>query len=80
MKAKTPEEGVASLAEACTALSKEIGLGTSFAEMGISEADWMAKVDEIAVLAFEDQCSPANPRVPLVEDMKEILKAAYKGE
>ena len=48
--------------------------------MGIDEAEWFAKIDEMAVLAFEDQCSPANPRVPLVEDMKKILAAAYKGE
>ena len=37
------------------------------------------KFKKIALLAFEDQCSPANPRVPLVNDMIEILKKAYKG-
>ena len=40
----------------------------------------MDRLDRIAVLAYEDQCSPCNPRVPLVEDMKVILKKAYKGE
>jgi hypothetical protein len=34
-------------------------------------------LDKLAFLAYEDQCSPANPRVPLVEDMKQILKEAY---
>ena len=36
-------------------------------------------LDSIAVLAFEDQCSPANPRVPMVEDMKKILMDCYSG-
>ena len=76
----TTEEGVDALAKACAALAKDIGLETSFKGMGIDEAEWFAKIDEMAVLAFEDQCSPANPRVPLVEDMKKILAAAYKGE
>jgi acetaldehyde dehydrogenase/alcohol dehydrogenase len=39
----------------------------------------MAKLDEVAVLAYEDQCSPANPRMPIVEDMKQMLIKAYKG-
>ena len=47
--------------------------------MGIAEEDWNAELERMAVLAYEDQCSPANPRVPLVEDMKEILRKAYKG-
>ncbi len=79
LKASTPEEGVESLAQAVTALIKEIGLDPNFEAMGIAEEDWNAKVEQIAVLAYEDQCSPANPRVPLVADMIEILRKAYKG-
>lgn len=79
LKASTPEEGVDSLVEAVRNLAKEIGLETSFDKLGIPEEDWNSKIDEIAVLAFEDQCSPANPRVPLVDDMKVILKKAYRG-
>ncbi len=79
LKAKTPAEGVESLANAVTALIRDIGLDPNFEAMGISEDEWNAKIDTIAVLAYEDQCSPANPRLPLVEDMKEILRKAYKG-
>ena len=79
LKASTKEEAVDSLVEAVRNLAKEIGLETSFDKLGISEEEWNSKIDEIAVLAFEDQCSPANPRVPLVDDMKEILKKAYRG-
>lgn len=46
---------------------------------GIDKDEYLAKVDEIAYLAYEDQCSPANPRLPLVDDMKEILIDAYEG-
>lgn len=80
LKASTPEEGVASLVAAVRHLSEEIGLATNFKDMGIDEKEWNDKIDEMAVLAYEDQCSPANPRVPLVEDMKVILKRAYRGE
>lgn len=80
LKATTPEEGVQSLIDAIYKLMAEIHLETSFKAMGIDKALWDSKIDEVAVLAYEDQCSPANPRVPMVEDMKVILKKAYEGE
>ena len=39
-----------------------------------------AAKEKIAYLAYEDQCSPANPRVPMVNDMIEILRASYEGD
>lgn len=80
LPASTPEEGVQSLAKACHDLNVECGLSDNFASYGMSEEEFMSKVDRIAVLAYEDQCSPCNPRVPLVEDMKKILIKSYKGE
>lgn len=71
------EEGVEMYAKACRELGEKCGIKMSFKEQGISEADWNNKVEELAYLAYEDQCSPANPRLPLVKDMIEILKAAY---
>ena len=47
--------------------------------MGIAKQDLIDNLDNIAVAAYEDQCSPANPRVPMVEDMKKILLDAYSG-
>ena len=58
---------------------KEIGLDPNFEACGIDEQEWNDRLERIAVLAYEDQCSPANPRVPMVNDMIEILKKAYKG-
>lgn len=51
----------------------------NFAEQNITEKDWIDKLNEIAYMAYEDQCSPANPRVPMVEDMKQILLKSFKG-
>lgn len=79
LKADTSKEGVESLASAVTSLTKECGLSPNFKDMGIDENEWNAKIEKIAVLAYEDQCSPANPRVPLVKDMIEILKKAYSN-
>jgi len=79
LKAKTVEEGVESLAKAVMDLGKEVGIKMNFCDQNIAEEDWNKKLKDIAFMAFEDQCSPANPRVPMVEDMIEILKKAYKG-
>ena len=79
LPASTPEEGVESLAVAVDKLGKEVGISMNFCDVGIKEEDFYANLDEIAMLAFEDQCSPCNPRVPMVEDMKKIMIKAYKG-
>ncbi|BFU60840.1 MULTISPECIES: bifunctional acetaldehyde-CoA/alcohol dehydrogenase [Rodentibacter] len=75
----TPEEGVKSYAQACYDLALRLGVKMSFKEQGLDEQEWLAARREIALLAFEDQCSPANPRLPLVADMEEILTRAYQG-
>ena len=79
IKADSPADATNKLADAVTNLAKEIGLGTSFKEMGIDKKEFESKIQEIAVLAYEDQCSPANPRVPIVKDMEIILEKSYEG-
>ncbi|MBQ3295042.1 MAG: bifunctional acetaldehyde-CoA/alcohol dehydrogenase [Erysipelotrichaceae bacterium] len=79
LKASTPEQGVESLAKAVNSLCKECGLDPNFEAMGIDKKQFEESLDSIAALAFEDQCSPANPRVPMVEDMKKILMDCYSG-
>ncbi len=79
LAASTPAEGVESLANAVMALGKQVGIKMNFAEQNITEKDWIDKLNEIAYMAYEDQCSPANPRVPMVEDMKQILLKSFKG-
>lgn len=75
----TPEEGVRSYAQACYDLAERCGIKMSFKEQGLDEKAWMDARRDVALLAFEDQCSPANPRLPLVADMEAILTRAYHG-
>ncbi len=49
-------------------------------DCGISEADFLAKVDELSYKAFEDQCTTANPVYPLVSEIKDLFLKAYYGE
>jgi acetaldehyde dehydrogenase/alcohol dehydrogenase len=79
LKANTPEEATKVLADAVLALGKEIGIDMNFMPLVPDEATWNKNLEQIAYLAYEDQCTPANPRLPLVSDMEEIMKAAYKG-
>lgn len=80
LKFNTNAEGVELFAKACGELAMKIGIKMNFASQGINREDWMSKMDKLSYLAFEDQCSPANPRVPLVEDMKQIMIAAYDNQ
>ena len=79
LPAKTPDEGVKSFADAVHRLGKGIGISMNFGDEGIKETDFEKNMDRVVMLAYEDQCSPANPRVPMLDDMKEILRKAYKG-
>lgn len=75
----TNEEGVASLVEEVRKLNKDLDIPASFKEAGVDEQEFLAKVDLLADRAFEDQCTTANPRVPLVEEIKQMLLDSYYG-
>ena len=75
----TKEEGVKSLIKAVQELNEKLGEEKSLKEYGIPEEEFLAKVDELADKAFEDQCTTVNPRVPLVSEIKQILLDAYYG-
>ncbi|MCW8346720.1 bifunctional acetaldehyde-CoA/alcohol dehydrogenase [Vibrio sp. ZSDZ65] len=47
---------------------------------GVPEADFLAKLDQLSVEAFDDQCTGANPRYPLISELKEVLTASYYGK
>ncbi|MEG2956538.1 MAG: bifunctional acetaldehyde-CoA/alcohol dehydrogenase [Clostridia bacterium] len=80
LPAKNTKEGVDSLIKKIIELQKALDLPTSFKETGIEEKDFLNHLDELAERAYEDQCTPANPRMPLVSELKEIMKDAYYGE
>ncbi|WP_062135658.1 bifunctional acetaldehyde-CoA/alcohol dehydrogenase [Demequina aestuarii] len=75
----TPEEAVEAYAVAVEELRDKLGIERSFQEVGVDEAEFMSSLDTLAMNAYEDQCAPANPRVPMLADMKVMMEAAYYG-
>ncbi|MFV0436836.1 MAG: bifunctional acetaldehyde-CoA/alcohol dehydrogenase [Desulfopila sp.] len=60
-------------------LKTELGIPKSIREAGVQEADFLAHIDELAEHAFDDQCTGANPRYPLISELKQILLDTYYG-
>ncbi|PFG37660.1 acetaldehyde dehydrogenase/alcohol dehydrogenase [Flavimobilis soli] len=79
LPASTPEEGVESYARAVEELRDKVGIPRSFQAQGVAEEDFIGSLDKLAMGAYEDQCAPANPRMPMLEDMKTLMEAAYYG-
>jgi len=77
---KTTEDQVKALIKGVQDLMKKLGMPTSIKECGVDEKAFFDKVSYLAENAFEDQCTPANPRYPLLKDIEEIYKKAYFGE
>lgn len=75
----TPDEAVEAYARAVEELRDAVGIERSFQQVGVDEAEFMASLDALAMNAYEDQCAPANPRMPMLEDMKTMMEAAYYG-
>jgi acetaldehyde dehydrogenase / alcohol dehydrogenase len=79
LPAATPTEGVESLARAVESLRDAVGIEPSFQALGVNERTFLDALPEQALNAYEDQCAPANPRMPMLDDMQEIMRAAYFG-
>ncbi len=61
-------------------LKKDLNIPMSIQEYGIPEKDFLAAVDKLAVDAFDDQCTGANPRYPLIAELRQILLDSYYGK
>lgn len=79
LPAATAEEGVESYARAVEELRDRVGIERCFQDQGVDEAAFLARLDELAMAAHEDQCAPANPRLPMLADMRTLMEAAYYG-
>ncbi|PHI31323.1 bifunctional acetaldehyde-CoA/alcohol dehydrogenase [Budvicia aquatica] len=60
-------------------IKKELDIPSSIREAGVPEAEFLAKVDKLSEDAFDDQCTGANPRYPLISELKTILLDTYYG-
>ena len=79
LEVKDTEDGVDKLIDMVNKMNEKLGIPKSFKEYGIDEETYMNKLEELANRAFEDQCTTANPRLPLVAELKKILIDAYYG-
>lgn len=77
LPARTTEEGVASLAKAVRDLNKRLHVPATIAECGVDRKQFMDNVAALADKAFSDQCTGANPRLPLVKEIEELYIKAY---
>lgn len=74
---KTPAEGVKMFADACEELCHKVGVTSNIKSQNIDKAKWDEAIHRMAMNAYEDQCTPANPRMPMVNDMEAILRQIW---
>lgn len=79
LPAATAEEGVESLVQAIMNLIVELELPKSIEETGISKSEFEGRINILAEHAFDDQDTIANPKQPLVTELANIYRQAYKG-
>ncbi|TKH24721.1 MULTISPECIES: bifunctional acetaldehyde-CoA/alcohol dehydrogenase [Bacillus] len=80
LPASSAAEGVESLVRAIIELGKSLNINMSIAGQGVDKEEFEEVVGVLAERAFEDQCTTANPKLPLISELKEIYMEAYKGE
>ena len=76
----TDEEKLEALIAAINDLKAKVGIKSTIAEYGIDEQVFMDNLDEMVEQAFDDQCTGANPRYPLMSELKQMYLNAYYGK
>ena len=76
---KTDESKVENLINAIEQLKKDVGIKACVKDYGIDEKEFMEKLDDMTEQAFDDQCTGANPRYPLMSEIKQMYINAYYG-
>ncbi len=75
----TDAEKLEGLISAIDALKEKIGIQKTIRDYGVDEADFLAHLDEMTEQAFDDQCTAANPRYPLLSEIRQMYLNAYYG-
>ena len=76
---KNDQEKLEKLIEAIETLKKRVGIKATIRDYGIDEADFLARLDDMVEQAFDDQCTGANPRYPLMSEIRQMFLDAYYG-
>ena len=79
IKGKNDTEKLENLIAAIDALKERVGIKKTIRDYVPDEADFLARLDEMTEQAFDDQCTGANPRYPLMSEMKQMYLNAYYG-
>ena len=77
---KTVDSKVERLIKAIDALKANVGIKGTIKDYGIDENDFIARLDEMTEQAFDDQCTGANPRYPLMSEIRQMYLNAYYGK
>lgn len=77
---KTDEQKLENLIKAIDELKEKVGIKKTIKDYGIDEADFLARLDDMTEQAFDDQCTGANPRYPLMSEIKQMYLNAYYGK
>ena len=77
---KDDEAKLKNLIKALDELKAKIGIKKTIAEYGVDEKEFLERLDEMAEQAFDDQCTGANPRYPLISEIKQMYLNAYYGK
>ena len=76
---KTDSEKLENLIKAVNTLKERVGIKKTIRDYNIDEADFLARLDDMTEQAFDDQCTGANPRYPLMSEIKQMYLDAYYG-
>jgi len=77
---KTDKEKVENLIKAIDKLKEKVGIKKTIKDYGIDEKDFLERLDDMVEQAFDDQCTGANPRYPLMSEIKQMYLNAYYGK
>ena len=80
LKGKTDADKLESLIKALDELKEKVGIKKTIKEYDIDEKDFLDRLDDMVEQAFDDQCTGANPRYPLMSEVKQMYLNAYYGE
>lgn len=80
IQGKDDDEKFENLIKAIEELKAKVGIKKTIADYGVKEEDFLATLDEMIEAAFDDQCTGANPRYPLMSEMKAMYLKAYYGK
>jgi acetaldehyde dehydrogenase/alcohol dehydrogenase len=76
----TDEDKISALVSALDQMKRSLNIPASIKDYGINEEEFLARVDELAEEAFDDQCTGTNPRYPLINEIRELYLQAYYGK